>query len=196
MVALAHWLTLSLSALAAPRAPAPEVVWIDLANVPALAREEARREAIRVLETVGIAPGWRSGRSEDVLVAGEIPVVLLPQDRSFRGGPRVLGACLPRRAGRVWVFLDTLAWVLGLPGGSGPRPERALALGRAIGRIVAHEVIHAVAPGLEHARTGIMAATLGRSQLLTARLEVDAVTRGALRRSIALGRASSTPPTS
>ena len=193
-----HWMALSLSALSAPRTRAPEVVWIDLANVPALAEEAARREAAAVLASVGLTPGWRVGHAEDVFGSDVLPVVLLPQDRSAgRGGPRrVLGACLPGKVGRVWVYLDNLAWTMGLPGHDGLRPEQAVRMGRAIGRIVAHEMIHAAAPGLDHARHGIMAASFGRSELLTNRLDVDAATIQALGQALSARRASSRPPTS
>lgn len=180
-MALVQWLALSLSALVAPRtAPAPEVVWIDLAGVPAIAEEAARREARAVLLEAGIALRWRMGRAQDLIGPRELPVVLLQRDVSARPGrARVLGACASRSANpRVWVYLANLAWTMGLHEYDEPLPTaQAILLGRAIGRIVAHEVIHAVAPAVEHARAGVMSARFDRRDLLSPRLRVDEVTR-------------------
>jgi hypothetical protein len=178
-------MVLSLSALVAPRtAAAPEVVWIDLAGVPAVAEDAARREARAVLQEAGIALRWRVGAAADLIGPRELPVVLLPRDVAARpGGPRVLGACAPRSSNpRVWVYLANLAWTMGLHAYGEPLPAtQATALGRAIGRIVAHEVIHAVAPAVGHARAGIMSARFDRRDLTSARMDVDQATRRGVR---------------
>ena len=199
-VALLHWIAFSLSALIAPRTtPAPEVVWIDLAGLPGLAQEAARSEAADVLQSVGLSPRWRVGQANDVLGAHELPVVLLRRDHSARrGAARVLGACAPRSASpRAWVYLENLAWVMGVPTHDGAMTvEQMMRLGRAIGRIVAHEVIHAVAPAVGHSRSGVMAARFDRSDLLSGRLAVDAATRRSVQAVLAVARASATPPRS
>jgi hypothetical protein len=174
-------MVLSLSALVAPRtAPAPEVVWIDLAGVPAAAEEAARREARAVLQETGLALRWRTGAARDLIGPRELPVVLLQRDLSARPGrARVLGACAPHADHpRVWVYLANLAWTIGVRAYREPlAADQAVLLGRAIGRIVAHEVIHAVAPAVRHASAGIMSARFDRSDLLSMRLGIDAATR-------------------
>jgi hypothetical protein len=40
------------------------------------------------------------------------------------------------------------------------RPTEQALLGRAVGRVVAHEIVHAYAPGREHEPTGLMRARL------------------------------------
>jgi hypothetical protein len=195
-----HWLALSVTALVAPgTAPAPEVVWIDLAGVPAAAREAARQEAAAVLDDVGLSPRWRVGAAQDLLGEHDLPVVLLRSDHSARrGSDRVLGACTPRSGSpRAWVYLENLAWAMGVPAYDGPMTlQQSMSLGRAIGRIVAHEVIHAVAPALGHARSGIMSPRFNRNDLLSLYLPVDGVTRQGVRAVLAAARASSTPPRS
>src|SRR5262245_55157292 len=117
-MALMHWMALTLSALVAPRtSPQPEVVWIDLAGVSAATQEAARREAEAVLEDVGLSPRWRVGAASDMVGPRELPVVLLQRDLSARrGSSRVLGACIPRASSpRAWVYLENLAWAMGLP---------------------------------------------------------------------------------
>jgi hypothetical protein len=197
-VGLVHWIALSLSALAGPATPGPDVVWIDLANVPTLAQEAALREAAAVLARAGVTQRWRVSRPEEGVNDGELAVVLLRKDYASRGRTiRILGACTRSPRARVWIFLDNMAWTVGVPSLDRLlRPEQASRIGRAIGRIVAHEVIHAVAPGLEHARSGLMAARLDRDDLLANRLDVDAATIRALRLALAFRRASSTPRTS
>jgi hypothetical protein len=195
-----HWLALTVTALVAPRTtPAPEVVWIDLAGVPAAAQEAARREAMQTLQDVGISPAWRVGSAQELLGAHDLPVVLLKRDQAARrGADRVLGACTPRSdTPRAWVYLDNLAWTLGLTGHEGPLTvQQTVVLGRAIGRIVAHEVIHAVAPALGHAGSGIMSPRFRRADLLAHRLPVDGATRRGLLAVLAAARASSLPPRS
>ena len=199
-MALMHWLALSVAALVAPRTtPAPEVVWIDLADVPAVAQEAARREAAAVLGDVGLSPTWRVGAARDLLGAHDLPVVLLRRDHASRGGAsRVLGACSPRSGTpRAWVYLENLTWALGMGAYDGPLTlDQSSRLGRAIGRIVAHEVIHAVAPALGHARSGLMSPRFSRNDLLSVYLPVDGATRRGLSAVLAAARASSAAPRS
>jgi hypothetical protein len=110
----------------------------------------------------------------------------------------VLGACSPHStAPRAWVYLDNLAWAMGVPGHDQPLTlEQMHRLGRAIGRIVAHEVIHAVAPAVRHSRSGIMSPRLGRRDLLAHYLPVDGATRRGVRAVLAAARASAVPPRS
>jgi hypothetical protein len=199
-MALMHWLALSAAALVAPRTtPAPQVVWIDLAGVPAAAQEAARHEAAAVLEDVGLTPRWRVGAAQDLLGPHDLPVVLLRHDHSARKGhQRVLGACTPRSGSpRAWVYLENLAWAMGVPAYDGPMTlQQSARLGRAIGRIVAHEVIHAVAPALGHASSGVMSPRFSRNDLLSLHLPVDGATRRGVRAVLAAARASSTAPRS
>jgi hypothetical protein len=189
---------LSLSALmAAVTTPVPDVVWMDLARLPALAREAARREALAVLADAGLNPRWRVGRAQDLIRPHELTVTLLPHDRAAReGGARVMGACHARAGGaRVWIYLDAVSWTLGLPADDRPQtPEQAFRLGRALGRIVAHEFIHAVAPAVGHARSGVMAARLGRGELTAGRLRVDAQTRRAMHGALSAARPAMAVP--
>jgi hypothetical protein len=71
----------------------------------------------------------------------------------------------PTRA--VWVFLSSVRWTLGDPAPERPlnaRQEREVAL--ALARVVAHEVVHAIAPDEPHSRGGLMNHSLNRAFLL------------------------------
>ncbi len=85
----------------------------------------------------------------------------------------------PGEASRgAWVSVPEVAGTLGLdarPGSWWPQQRQALA--RAIGRVAAHEIVHALAPQREHAATGLMSAALGRGELTRTRIAVDPLTR-------------------
>jgi hypothetical protein len=71
----------------------------------------------------------------------------------------------PTRA--VWVFLSSVRWTLGHPAPQSPlnaRQAREAAL--ALARVVAHEVVHAIAPEEPHSRGGLMNHSLNRAFLL------------------------------
>ena len=72
----------------------------------------------------------------------------------------------PNRA--IWVFLRSVRWTLGHdPGGrrsASDAESRELAL--ALARVVAHEVVHSIAPDEPHSHRGLMSHSLNRSFLL------------------------------
>ena len=182
-------LALLLAHPAAPAVEAPQIVWIDLAGTPAAAERAAQEEATRLLRQVGLEVRWRHGAPADVLEGGELAVILVPRDRAARPGTFVLGACNARSATpRAWIFLDSLQWALGLRSLDAPADSNEL--GVALGRIVAHEVLHAVAPAMEHAHAGLMSARLDRTALLGPHLAIDPGTRRFLSRLGAVQRAS------
>jgi len=107
----------------------------------------------------------------------EVPVIVLPTDPlPHRRNRKVLGLVMreqkPTRA--IWSFLDSLHWTLGndprMPP-SGPGADEAL--GVALGRVVAHEIVHAIAPEEPHAKNGLMNHTLNRTFLLGRQVRLD-----------------------
>jgi hypothetical protein len=72
---------------------------------------------------------------------------------------------LPTRA--VWVFLSSVRWTLGHPAPERPLTSReAWEVGLALARVVAHEVVHAIAPDAPHSHGGLMNHSLNRAFLL------------------------------
>jgi len=72
------------------------------------------------------------------------------------------------------VFLSNIRWTLG----QDPRmprvtPQQASELGVALSRVVAHEVIHAIAPDEPHAASGLMHHSMDRSFLVRGRARID-----------------------
>jgi hypothetical protein len=161
--------------LAAP--PALRLVWMDPTGVGVGAEAAARDEARSLLRKMGATVTWRRGDAGELASPGEVRVILLDRTADS-SGKAVLGATPPRFevAPFVWVHVPCVRAVIGLdPRGpaftmSAPA-SRSLAI--AIGRVVAHELVHALAPSVPHG-TGLMSATLTRRQLTDPGLRVDA----------------------
>lgn len=62
--------------------------------------------------------------------------------------------------------------------------EEGVIFSRALSRVVAHEIVHSLLPGGEHAESGIMSATLTPTLLHRARLDLDERTKCRIRRAV------------
>jgi hypothetical protein len=150
--------------------PVLRLVWVDPTGVGVGAEAVARDEARSLLRKMGATVSWRRGDARELARPEEVRVILL--DRTAASfGKAVLGATPPRFdvAPFVWVHVPSVRGVIGLdPRGSvftlSPPASRALAI--ALGRVVAHELVHAIAPSVPHG-TGLMSAML-TYRLLTA----------------------------
>jgi hypothetical protein len=93
----------------------------------------------------------------------------------------------PGAARAIWVYAAGVASTLGL--GTGPAPHWSLPqrheFGRALGRVVAHELVHAIAPARPHVKGGLMAAQMGRALLLDPHIAIDGATSEAFRTALA-----------
>jgi hypothetical protein len=141
-----------------------------------------RQEVARIFREIGVDVRWTLGGLGTVYGQAdvpEVPVILLPDDPApSRDSRHVMGLVIrsqePSRA--VWVFLKNVRWTLGhdlrrqRPRTEGEAQELALA----VARVVAHEVVHAIAPDEPHSRGGLMSHSLNRNYLLGRRLPVDA----------------------
>jgi hypothetical protein len=158
---------------AAAATPALVLVWFDPDRLLLAAYESLEREVAATFRDIGVEVAWRQGGPGSSCGGGavpEIPVILLPTDpRPGHESEHVMGMVMrdqnPTHA--VWVFLSSLRWTLGHPAPEGPlnaRQEREVAL--ALARVVAHEVVHAIAPDEPHSRGGLMNHSLNRAFLL------------------------------
>lgn len=170
-------------------APAPlrrlTVVFVDVERaLPPLATSNLRDEAVRSLRGAGVELEWlraEAGQSFDgttykLLLVRRAPAGL--RQRCAMGSV-ISRPDAPRAA---WLYLDSVLATLRLLAD----PERlglvqARDLGMALGKVAAHELVHAVAPELPHARGGLMAAQMGRTMLTSSSLPIDEATRAALR---------------
>lgn len=120
-------------------------------------------EADAIFAEAGVELGWRSARLGTVFGEGagrEIPVILVDKPRNPKAvRPDVLGLVPKDARTAVWVFLDHVRRAAGIRNGDDSRTaSRTLAV--ATGRVVAHELVHALVPALRHTKYGLMSSSL------------------------------------
>jgi hypothetical protein len=167
----------TLPSVAPPLRPAaPPALTVSLVDVEGLLSDEGvvllTAEVRGVFREIGVnarvvraAPGRPIEEGEGVVV----PVIARRRQPPNLGPDRIMGLVLRDHAAPspVWVFVDNVRSTLRTREGIA---TDARELGVAVGRVVAHEVIHALAPRHPHALTGLMAPVLDRVGLLGPRL--------------------------
>lgn len=162
-------------ALATP--PLARLVWLDPTGVARGTEAVAQSEVARLLRKLGVETAWRRGEPHEVAREGELRVIFLDRATKREHGAPVLGATPASFQGErfVWVHVPSVSAAAGVAGRSGGpsldlRAARELGLG--LGRVIVHEVVHALAPFVPHGR-GLMAARLDRSMLTNASVLLD-----------------------
>lgn len=164
-------------------------VWVDVANVVPSAYTSATEEAASILARAGLNCVFRRGDSDSGIVANEFFVILLPHAHGGRTPGRLVMGSVKARNGHpddenvVRVYVEPIVEVLSLRSAGQDRARVA----RAIGRVIAHEVIHIAAPLLGHSKRGLMAAVLTAKELVGPRVQIDPNFRAALRAPEELG---------
>ncbi len=164
---------------------AARLVWMDptraAIGVDGIARDEVRA----LLRKMDVSAAWRIGQPGEVAPPGEVRVILLDRAAAGASGEPILGATPPHFDGApfVWIHVPNVCAAVGL------RPDRALAaldlgavraFGVALGRVIAHELVHVMAPSAPHGK-GLMSEKLTSFQLTAARLDVEPTVRMAVR---------------
>jgi hypothetical protein len=166
-----------------------DLVYVDVQRVVPFAFARLGGEVAAIFGREDVSVRWRIGGGDVLAEEREVTVILLNGTGDGNGVVRqALGATQPAGAHRnqVWVYVPTVAWSLGLDladraaWGAGDRVRFSVALGR----VVAHELFHVLAPELPHSRRGLMAARIGRHELLDTSVEVAEAFREALRPSL------------
>jgi hypothetical protein len=162
---------------APPGLPTAHLVWIDPAGVAIGVEGSARDEARDLLRKMGVAVSWRRGEAGEVARPAEVRVILLDRGAARDKATHVLGATPSRFEATpfLWVHVPNVRAVMGLrPHGptAALDPPSARAFAIALGRVVAHELVHALAPSVPHG-TGLMSEALTRRQLTAATLPVE-----------------------
>jgi len=165
-------------------APRLQLVWIDVLRSAPYAYAAASREAAAILSAAGVEAAWTAGDPSTITGDTELKIVLMAAAANGAGLPtRVMGSTLRGGQSRTaWIYFSNVLWALGLPdrGARGLSRSQEDRVALALGRVIAHEVVHAVAPELPHSRTGLMARTIGRSLLLQARVALAPAEQRAL----------------
>lgn len=161
--------------------PRVGVVWFAVDLPPSCAIDVARveHEVRRIFDAMGVGLDWKAPTTAVIDNHGEIVVVALHVNSRKR--PLILGATT-RGSNSAWVYCSEIARAAGV----GPNtPGAAFLLSRAVGRVVAHEITHVLAPSLPHAREGLMAARWAPARLRDPVLLADEGTRLAVLRRLA-----------
>jgi hypothetical protein len=161
--------------LAAP--PAQPTITLMLCDVAGTLRSDPdvlKREVETLLSGSGLRVRWKkveAGIGFDSR-ADEVLVVLLPTQVRNPARERVLGLVIGnhRFPSPIWVSVPNVGFVAGVSPGEAPR---SVVLETALGRVIAHEVVHAVVPDHPHATAGLMGRAVDRSTLTGAGGQLD-----------------------
>jgi hypothetical protein len=173
------------SALGAePPHDALAVALVDFGDLPPAAVWVLQSEARAILASPGGDLEWRRRSPKEELDAGEVPVLLLDGAHPIpRRRGAVLGGVEPQAVRRaVWVYVPAVGRAAGLtqpPAGADFGAQRALGL--ALGRVVAHELVHVLAPEMGHTTAGLMAPVYDRNALTGRRPRIDPAAAAAYR---------------
>jgi hypothetical protein len=176
---------LAAPAAAAEHAPTLDLVWIDPTRMAPGAYGVMKAESSWVLEGLGAKVSWTEALDGAVLGPESIAVIAVPTHHFVDGEVRhIMGAARPDRSlpPAVWVYPEEVAWALGLDArarGSWGLTERTV-FGRALARVVSHEVVHALGVPW-HSTRGLMAPRLDRHALTASTIAVDAETVSVLK---------------
>jgi hypothetical protein len=157
-----------------------ELVWYDSHRLIPYAYTTMSREVCRIFDELGVEVSWSRGERVDENNSIDRPlarnVVLLPSSSSSWGlDEYVMGVATHREGekGSVYVFYPEVAGTLSLGGVGTPRCMKITA--RAIGRIVAHELVHVLAPEHPHTKMGLMSHRLTKRFLIRPEVHLDPV---------------------
>jgi len=167
-------------------------VWYDVAEFFPDGGAGAALELQRRFCELGVNTAWRRASPGDLYGDGtdlEIAIAVLwrhpLQSRTRRPimgeVPETWSGPGPRP---VRVYVEGVLEALGL---DPSQAATALLMPLAVGRVATHEMVHALAPGQGHARTGLMSSRLGREALVGAPPAVLPVHVSAVRAALGIG---------
>jgi hypothetical protein len=173
------------------------LVWIDPTSVALGTEGVVRPEVERLLRAMGVSTSWRRGVPHELARPSELRVIFLDRGAPRAHGAPVLGATPASFKGEpfVWVHVPSVRSAAGITNArSGPSLDihTTRRLGVALARVIAHEVVHAIAPGLAHG-SGLMSPRLDRGMLTGSSIRIDPEVGLAVRAALVGVRAVSEP---
>lgn len=179
-----------------PRLPQLSLVVYDVHGLLGAQFADLVDETSAIFEQMGVDIGWRRGRLGTVHGAGsvrEIPIILLKEPPGrLRDQRDVLGLIHKNQPAAIWVFVENVKLAIGVTT-QGPSPAGSR-LAIAVGRVVAHEMVHSLAPELGHTRNGLMRHALDRQALVGQPRPSHAECAGAVRAALKLAPATTPAP--
>lgn len=154
--------------------PRLALVWFDVQRELPSGFADMADEVRSIFADLGVEVSWRLGEpgtSYDGTPEIEIAVIALAEDPSpSRRSRTILGLVQreQRPTRNVWAFMANIKRAVGHDPSAGrvPPPGEQRLLARAVGRVIAHEVVHAVAPEHPHDLRGLLKHSLNRSLLV------------------------------
>jgi hypothetical protein len=182
--------------LQARQAPTPvTAVVLTNGHYSKIALREMGREADRILKPSGVALRWRLGVPAQA-VSGILVVVRLEGNCDMDGTPAFLergplgwshevnGTVLPFSD----LACDNLRGAVETAKAQGNPLRGNVLLGRAMGRVLSHELYHIVADTSQHGREGVAQATLSPRELTAGPLELNKSQAEAMQKGLASPR--------
>jgi hypothetical protein len=162
--------------------PRIDLVWFDPLNVLPPVVEAVGQEVQTVFEDLGVDTTWTRGAADQPTSPPQVNVVFLAALPSPALPAATLGVVtVGQNVRTLWIVVPNVLRTLGVAPAEVPLGRReAAAVARALGRVVAHEVVHLAAPRLGHTREGLMQKSLDRSSLVEGMLLLDAASRRAV----------------
>jgi hypothetical protein len=164
------------------------LAWCDVLHRTPFPFEPMSAEVKRILGGESVDVAWLPVGCDGVLFdQSVVKVILLDGPRSRPAQDRhVMGMTHRDETSRaVWAFSDNVLWALGLGREPLLSPPQQQEFGRALGRVVAHELVHAIAPDVAHARKGLMRPSMDRAALLAPGLGLESAQRRAFEAQLA-----------
>jgi hypothetical protein len=155
--------------------PAIRLVWLDPIGVAEGGEFVARSEVETLLARMGVRASWRRGAPGELMRTDEVAVILIGE-RPQPSSDLVLGATLRRQTcPAVWIRVPNIRRAVGVRAGTslfGLNAFEQRLVSIALGRVIAHEVVHVFAPWIPHG-TGLTSASLTREQLRAPSIAVE-----------------------
>jgi hypothetical protein len=151
-------------------------------SAPAI--KEMQREASEIIKTSGISLDWRLRSEAADLTFNDLVVVTFKGTCVFNPMPMIVDELGPyaftrTSGGEVQPFgeVDCDHVVSSLHGAmsGGDYAKADLLLGRALGRVVAHELVHMLTKSRQHGKEGVEKAALSARQLIAETLPLSAM---------------------
>jgi len=149
--------------------------WVDPGGLFSIGSKTLGSRVRAIFEGIGVQTTWREGDEMPLAESSavRVRVFLLPTEPTACGlSSNAMGVVLSRTTPQdaVYIFFPSVARTLGyrpqeLIRHGGLSVGHAMVLARALSRVVAHEVIHAVAPALAHGPKGLTKGKLDRHSL-------------------------------
>lgn len=153
--------------------------WLDAWGLCPQAAIGARDETARILGELGVEARWVEAEELLRLETAGIGVALMAiEPESWGLRPSTLGAVKGKGDARrdvVFVFTSNVIRAAGyVPAAGGCASARTqVQIGRAVSRVIVHEIVHAIAPDHPHSDAGLLNPSLSQDTLLASSVTVD-----------------------